>query len=195
MVTKVNDMDLRVLSLFTQGYNKEYYIREVEKILGISSRTALKTLAKLERQKILEAKTKGKIKLYSIKETIESREYFVLAEQYKKIFFLEKNQLVKEVIEKIEEFTKGIVIIFGSYAKGSAKQESDLDVFIVGKYEEKKIRTIGKTYGIDINIKSYPRKIFEKKRETDIFLKEIQQYHVLIKGIEEFVWGAKQWIK
>ncbi len=51
MITKVNDIDLKVLTLFTEGYNKEYYIREVEKLLKISSRTALVTLDKLEKKR------------------------------------------------------------------------------------------------------------------------------------------------
>ena len=92
MVTKVNDTDLKILSLFTKGYNKEYYIREVEKLLNVSSRTALVTLAKLEKKGILEMKAKGKIKIYSIKKSTLSREFFLLTEQYKRIQFLEKTR-------------------------------------------------------------------------------------------------------
>ena len=85
MFTKLNDVDLQVLSLFTRGYNTEYYIREVEKLLGVSSRTALLTLAKLEKNIILKSKFRGKTKIYSINKSILSREYFILTEQYKKI--------------------------------------------------------------------------------------------------------------
>ena len=103
MITKVNDMDLRILSLFTQSYHREYYIREVEKLLKVSSRKALVTLARLEKKGLLESKTQGKIKTYSIRKTGLAREYFVLTEQYKKIQFLEKDHVVKEVLEKTEE--------------------------------------------------------------------------------------------
>ncbi|MCK4550925.1 MAG: hypothetical protein KAT91_03145, partial [Candidatus Aenigmarchaeota archaeon] len=118
MFTKINDMDLKVLSLFTKGYDCEYYIREVEKLSSVSSRTALVTLAKLEKRGILESKTKGNVKIYTIKKSSMSRDFFVLVEQYKKIKFLEKNQLVKEVLEKSDKFLDGIVVVFGSYAKG-----------------------------------------------------------------------------
>ncbi|MDK2907922.1 MAG: uncharacterized protein PWQ87_380 [Candidatus Woesearchaeota archaeon] len=195
MITKVNDVDLRILSLFTKSYNKEYYIREVEKLLGISSRTALVTLAKLEKKGILESKIRGKIKTYSIKKSGLSREYFVLTEQYKKIQFLEKNQLIKEVLEKAEDNMHGIVIVFGSYAKGIQKKDSDLDIFIVGKYDEDRIKEVGKKYGIDINIKWYPMKIFEKEINTDILLKEVIENHIIIKGVEGFVGRVAKWIK
>ena len=195
MLTKVNNTDLRILSLFTKGYEKEYYIREVEKLLEVSSRTALVTLAKLEKKGILESKTKGKIKIYTIKKSSLSREYLLLTEQYKKIQFLEKNHLVKEVLEKADEFMQGIVIIFGSYAKGIQKGDSDLDLFIVGAYDEKMIKEAGHKYGLDINIKSYPLNIFEKEIRDDILLKEVIENHILIKDAEGFVRRVIKWIK
>ncbi len=195
MITKVNDIDLKILSLFTKGPDKEYYIREVEKLLKISSRTALVTLAKLEKKGILESKIKGKIKIYSIKKSILSREFLILTEQYKRIRFLEENHLIKEILEKADEYMQGIILVFGSYAKAIQKDDSDLDLFIVGKFYEDKIKEVGKKYGINVNIKSYPMKIFKKEINNDVLLKEIVEDHVLIKGAEEFVIRIIKWIK
>ena len=195
MITKVNNIDLRVLSLFTKGYNKELYIREVGKLLGISSRTALVTLDKLEKRGILESKTRGKIKVYTIKKTGISKEYFLFTEQYKKIHFLEKNYLIKEVIEKLDDVFEGIVVLFGSYAKGIQNEDSDLDLFIVGKHKEDKIKGVGHKYGIEINIKSYPMDIFEKEIREDILLKEVVENHLLINDAEGFVRRVAKWIK
>ncbi len=195
MITKVNDVELRILSQFSKGYDKEYYIREIEKITKVSSRTALVTLAKLEKKGILESKTKGKIKIYKLKKTILSREYMILTEQYKKIRFLGKNLLIKEIIEKTEQYFKGITIIFGSYAKETQKENSDLDIFTIDKFTEDKIKEIGKTYGIEINIKSYPKKLFEKEINNDILLKEIAENHILIKNTEQYVRKIIRWIK
>lgn len=195
MIIKVNDINLRTLSLFTNGYDKEYYIREVEKLLKVSSRTALVTLAKLEKRGILESKTRGKIKMYYLKKSGLAKEFCILAEQYKKIRFLENNHLIKEVIEKIQDYLQGIVIVFGSYAKGTHKEDSDLDLFIAGTYEEDKIKEIGKKYGIDIHIKSYPIALFDKEINSDILLKEVVQNHVIIKDVEGFVGRVAKWIK
>ncbi len=195
MVTKVNDTDLKVLSLFANGYEKEYYIREVEKLLNVSSRTALVTLAKLEKRGILESKVRGKIKVYAIKKSFLSREFFLLTEQYKRIMFLEKYHLVKEVLEKADEHMQGIVLVFGSYAKGIPKDDSDLDLFIIGTFDEKKIKKVGHTYGLEINIKSYPLNIFEKEIHDDILLKEIIEHHIIINDAEGFVRRVLPWIK
>ena len=195
MTIKVNDINLRILCLFTKGYNREFYIREVERLLKISSRTALVNLDKLEKKGILESKTRGKIKLYNIKKTSISKEYFLLTEQYKKIHFLEKNHLIKEILEKLGDTLEGIVVIFGSYAKRTQKEDSDLDLFVVGKYDESKIKEIGRKYGIEINIKSYPMKIFEREINEDILLKEVIENHILIKDAEEFVKRISKWIR
>ncbi len=197
MITKVNDIDLKVLSLFTNGYNKEYYIREVEHLLSISSRTALITLAKLETIGILNSKMRGKIKLYAYNSSIIAREYSILAEQYKKIHFLECNTVIKEIIEKLEPCVNGMVVIFGSYAKGLQKKDSDLDICIAGSCDKVLIEQIGKRYGIEINIKQYPLDIFTKYlRETDdILIKEVIEHHVLINNAEAFVTDVAKWIK
>lgn len=195
MIIKVNDMDLQALGLFTKGYNKGYYIREVEKLLNVSSRTALVTLAKLEKNGLLSSTTRGKIKIYTINKSILAREFFVLTEQYKRIQFFNTNHAIKEILEKTDDSFQGIVVIFGSYAKGIQKEDSDLDLFIVGTVDQKKVIDIGNTYGIDINIKSYPLTIFEKELQDDILLKEIVENHILIKDAEEFVRKVIQWIR
>ncbi len=195
MITKVNDIVLRVLTLYTKGYNREFYIREVEKLLHISSRTALVTLDKLEKKGILKSKTRGKIKTYQINKTVLSREYFVLVEQYKKILFLEKNHLIKEIIEKLDDVLEGVALIFGSYAKGIQGENSDLDLFIVGKHDNDKIQNVGRKYGIEINIKNYPMKIFKREINKDILLKEIAENHILINNSEGFVRIVAKWIK
>lgn len=181
MYVKLNitENHLQVLSLFTNGFNKEYYIREVEKLLKISPRTAQLILENLENKGIVESKIRGKIKSYALKRGISSQMYVTFAEQYKTIAFLEKTPMIKEIIEKISPSVDGVGVIFGSYAKGTARKESDLDIFVVGKYDNKVIKKVSKTYGIEIGVKCYPVKVFEKNLTSDILLKEILKNHLL----------------
>ncbi len=195
MFINVNDNEMMALALFTKGYNRRYYIREVAKLMEVSSRTALVTLDKLEERGVLKSEKRGKIKEYSIRKSLFSREFFVLAEQYKKVKFLKENPVIMEVLEKIDGLSSGILVVFGSHAKGIAKDGSDLDLFVVGEFDEKKIRKAGKTYGIKMEIKSYPMKTLEKKMREDPLLKEIAQNHILIKNVEGFVGRAVKWTK
>jgi len=147
----------------------------------------------LKKKGILESKTKGNIKLYTLKNSSKTKDFLILTEQYKKIMFLNNFPLIREVLEKLDNELTGLIIIFGSYAKNIPKNDSDLDLFIIGKFDETKIKKIGKKYGIEINIKSYPLKIFKNELNTDILLKEIVENHILIRNIYQFVNEVKKW--
>ncbi|MCK5023573.1 MAG: nucleotidyltransferase domain-containing protein [Candidatus Aenigmarchaeota archaeon] len=183
----ITENHLRVLSLFTDGYDRGYYIREVEKLLKISPRTAQLILDDLENKGILESKTIGKIKMYELKRNSSSQRYMTFTEQYKAITFFEKNLLIKEIVEKTNKFISGMGFIFGSYAKGNANKDSDLDIFVAGKCDKEGIKKVSKTYGIEISVKCYPLKIFEKGLVNDILIKEMLKNHVVFLNAEQFV--------
>lgn len=177
MFTNINNTELKILSTFTDY--RSHYIREVQKLAKVSPRTALLNLRNLEKKGVLTSQTRGKIRLYEITRSSIAQEYLILTEQYKKIEFFENNLVIKEIFEESEELMKGIVIVFGSYAKKLQKDDSDLDVFIVGKYDEK-IENIAEKYGIEINIKNYPHLI------SDILVNEIIDNHIIVKGAERW---------
>src|SRR3989344_9293924 len=107
-----------------------------------------------------------------------SKKYLLFVEQYKLIAFMEKNLLIKEIIEKISPYIEGIGIIFGSYAKETAHKESDLDIFIAGKYNEGEVKKVSRNFGVEISVKCYPIKTFENNVNRDILLKEILKNHI-----------------
>ena len=189
MYEKVNitENSLQILSLFTDGFDRKYYIREVEKLLKISPRTAQLILEDLENKGIIESKMRGKIKLYKLKFNWLSKKYLIFVEQYKEIAFMSEKILIKEIIEKINPNISGIGLIFGSYVKGNYDKDSDLDIFVVGTYDKEKIKKISKMYGIEISVKCYPKDIFEKNINKDILLKEILKNHVIFSNTEEFI--------
>lgn len=189
MYEKINitENHMGVLSLFTNGFDKEYYIREVQKMLVISPRTSQLILDDLENKGILESKIKGKIRSYKLKRNSLSQRYIIFAEQYKTIAFLEKKLFVKEIIEKISPFIDGIGLIFGSYAKGTANKDSDLDIFVVGSYNNKEVNKISKIYGIDISVKCYSLKIFEKNFNKDALIREVLKNHIIFLNTEQFI--------
>jgi len=184
---RITENTLQVLALFTDEFSSEYYIREVKKLLKISPRTAQLILEDLENKGVIESKTKGKIKAYKIKLSEHTKRYLVFVEQYKTIAFLEKDLMIKEIVEKITPNIKGIGIIFGSYVKGIEKKGSDLDIFVVGNYDKEEIKRISKNLGIDISVKCYPIKIFEKNINKDILLKEILKNHIVFVNAEQFI--------
>ena len=183
----ITENHLKILSLFSSGYNKSLYIREVNRMLEISPRTAQLILNDLETKGILESIIRGKIKTYILRKNQTSKYYLTLAEAYKTTLFIENNPLTKEVIERILPLISGIGLIFGSYAKGDQRDGSDLDIFLVGHTDTKKIRDISKTYGLDINLVVYPLEKYKSVIDKDILLKEILENHIAISNIDGFV--------
>lgn len=183
----ITENHLKVLDLFTRGFEKDYYIREVKRILKISPRTSQLILDELEKKGVLTSQVKGKIRIYRLQNTSTAKDYITLTEQYKKTTFLESDSLMKELSSKIAESAEGIVSIFGSYAKKKQKEGSDVDVFVAGKYEDNKIRKVSKLYGIEISVKNYPLKTFKEKYKSDILIREVLENHIILSGLEEFI--------
>jgi predicted nucleotidyltransferase len=183
----ITENHLQVLSLFTRGFTRDYYIREVQKILGISPRTAQLILYDLEKKAVLESATKGKIRTYRIKKTDTARQYLIFAEQYKAMTFLKKRPVIKEIVDKISPFIDGIGIIFGSYAKGLEKKGSDLDIFVAGTCNSEEIKKVSELYGVRVSVKKYPPEIFKKSIRNDALVKEVLDSHVAFLNAEQFI--------
>ncbi len=181
----LSENQLRILDLFTRGFDKEHYVREVGVLLKIGPRTAQLNLENLEKLGVLESVTKGKIKNYKLRNNSIAKEYLKLTEIFKNIRFLEKDDKIREIIIKISPFVKGIGILFGSFAKGTQKDDSDLDVFVIGEYNRKEIDKISELYNIKISVKNYSKELFLK--ESDFLIKEILNNHIVFQNVEEFI--------
>ena len=156
----------------------------------INQKTVSNWLKKLEGQTILKSKIQGKNKLYflNLDNFAMVRDFVLAAEHLKTLQYYKKNPVIKEICEKISVFILGSGIIFGSYAKGINKKGSDLDILVIGKADEKRIKNISNRYNIDINLKIYPG------LEKDLLINEVIKDHIIIKGTEDFVRGSLKWM-
>ena len=183
----ITENHLNVLSLFAKGFNKEYYIREIQRILKISPRTAQLILDSLEQKSILKSNLRGKIKNYSLEQNFIAKKYLLLTETHKEIIFLENNSIIKEIISQIIPHINGIALIFGSQVKNIQKKNSDIDLFVIGKCNQEEIEDIAETYNLEIDIKNYTKKEFSKNIHQDYLIKEVLENHIIIKNKEEFL--------
>ncbi len=178
---------LQVLTVFTNGYTGEFHIREIAKLKEMNVRTVQLILENLESKGVTESKTRGKIKSYKLQGNDITKMYMTFTEQYKAISYLEENLLIKEIIEKISPHIQGLGLIFGSYANHTNKENSDLDIFVAGECDIKEISRISKIYGIDISIKCYPMKTFDKKIQKDVLIKKVLKNHIVFKNTEMLI--------
>ena len=83
---------------------------------------------------------------------------------------------------------QGTLILFGSYAKGYATKESDVDLFIIGKADPSLFKKIGKRHNLTVNLKTASTTAFEKGMRTgDTLVKEVVKDHILLYNKDSFI--------
>jgi predicted nucleotidyltransferase len=183
----INENDLLVLALFSNGYDREYYIREICTYLPISHGTAQTILVRFEQKRVLASSQRGKTRLFRLKSGEISIQYLVLAEIYKKIRFMEEKPYISEIMNKVSSFSEGTVLLFGSYAKGTDTEGSDIDIFVAGTVNEREVSKIGRMYDVEVNTVAYPGTAFAVPYRSDPLVLEVKKNHIVWKNTESFV--------
>ncbi|MCX6710264.1 MAG: nucleotidyltransferase domain-containing protein [Candidatus Woesearchaeota archaeon] len=140
--------------------------------------TAMRTMKHLEEENVVDFKLEGKNKKYSLKETPEAKSYLIMAEHYKFIKLMQNAKMRKIAKELIEQTAGELIVIFGSYAKGTETSESDIDVYLETQNRElkEKLSEISEKLSIKIG----------KLDKENLLVKEIIKNHVIIQNAERF---------
>lgn len=176
MVQNKNNIELEIILSLIR--NKSH-LREIARNIGESHSTVLRKINELARENVIDYKPEGKNKVFYIKNNLKAKNYVYSAEIYKLNKLLRKYPELSVMFEEIKEnFPKGMVILFGSYAKGNPKSNSDIDVYL--ETNDSKIKN---------KIKELNSKLSIKIGEFDInslLIREIIKNHIIVRGIEEF---------
>ena len=176
MVQKRNNLEMDIIELLLKADN---HVRGIAKKLNESHSTILRKLDNLKKENVLDSRKEGKNKIFHLKNNLVSRTYILQAELHKLTKLLRHNPELGIIFEEIlKRSDDKLMVLFGSYAKGLAKKESDIDIYI-----ETKSRNVKKT------IEEIHSKINVKIGAFDTkspLIKEIIKDHVIIRGIEVF---------
>ena len=164
-----------VLNLMKQ----DNHIRGLAKDLNTNQTTIARKVQELADQNILDFRLEGKNKVYFIKKTLESSEYIKIIEHNKLLEAIKKYPKLRLIIEKIQENKKmKLAIIFGSYAKGNADKDSDIDLYVQTQSKDTKISLEQGDSKLSIKIGKFDK-------ETTL-AKEIIKNHIIIKGVDAY---------
>jgi len=169
------DYKLEVLLALLKEQN---HVRGIAKLLNVNHMLVSRKIKEPLSYNVVDYRQEGKNKVYFIKKTIESRAYVFMAEHYKLVQLIYKYPDLRRCIDKIQKDKRiKLAILFGSFAKGLAKKQSDIDVFIESKGDIKRDLAL-----IDsrLSIKT------GKYDKSNTMIKEIEKNHVVLKGIEVF---------
>jgi len=178
--TRVKNIELEIILSLIRG---EGHVREIARTINEPHSTVIRKLSLLMQDNAIDYKQEGKNKVFFIKKTLQGKHYVFSAERYKFIKLLRKYPELSVILEDILKLINELIILFGSYAKFSAKEDSDIDIYI--KTEDQKIRHKIKELHSKVNIKT------GKFDANSLLIKEIIKNHIIIKGIEEFYERSK----
>ena len=154
---------------------QEMHGREIAKELKTSLTRIQSILTELRKINVLDYKIIGKNHIYFIKKNLIAKSLVLNAENYKLVKVLMKNPELEPIFQDITQKSKvNIILLFGSYAKGNAKKDSDIDIYI---------DTINPKIKEDNHLVSIKTGKFNPE---DLLIKEIIKDHIIIKGGEEY---------
>lgn len=108
---------------------------------------------------------------------------------------LDIEKLKSEIVERLKPLDPEKIILFGSYANGSATEDSDIDLFLIKDIEKEKMRDfkfkakkalrsfqLRHKIGLDLFVDSKERMEFRIKEVKDQFYDEIVENGVVLYG-------------
>lgn len=188
-------VELRILELLFEDLVSGRSILEISKKLKISYSLTYNTVKNLLKNEIIISEKKGNASIIEIN-LKDVRKEHIYAELSRRDKILEKYYKIKGLFEKLPKLKQihFICILFGSYAKGNPKQDSDIDLLFIipeeydyGKFDTN-IRTVLSAHHLDINMT--PEKgLFEMWNTVKRFNvgNELLKGHIVLKGVEGFL--------
>lgn len=176
MVQKRDSMDLEIILVLLKNEN---YLRSIAKQLNASYSTVSRVLNMMYKENIIDFKKEGKNKVFFIRKNLQAKNYVFNAERYKLIRLIKQYPELSIIIDSIlKNCEERLIVLFGSYAKGTAKKDSDIDVYI--ETENRKIKD---------KVESLHSKIKAKVGPFDLdsmLIKEIIKNHIILRSVEDF---------
>jgi len=173
---------LNLLAFFFAHADENYYVRELASLIDEDAGNMSRELRRLEEEGVCRSARKGRIKFYSLNKD------YPLYSDLKSILF--KTAGAEGTLKKLVQAHKEVEIafIYGSFAKGSEKKMSDIDLTIVGKLNRDRfvgeLRKLEAKLDREINFNHYTKDEFDKERKkAGSFLKlTLHGKIILLKG-------------
>lgn len=197
MMKNLSEAEDAVLNcFFPEG--KEMTIKQLRERAGYSYERIYTSLKGLVKKKIIFEKEIGRTLVYAIdfNETIYSKLAFYHYLADKIINFRNKHLIIYKALRELEEGDLKMILVFGSYSKGTETRNSDIDLMIVSDNKAemtKSIRGLKYKYGLNISPVFISASEFPKiKQENPELWEDIKQNAIIFKGSEQFYYWTYQ---
>jgi predicted nucleotidyltransferase len=174
-----------ILEMFFRKPGREYYQRELERVLGIPIGNVRRELLKLESAGLLNSRTLGNLRLFSV--NIK----YPLYKQCRDIVL--RTVGIAGTLARTLASLRGVrfAFIFGSVAEGTDRADSDIDLLVVGtvgsRLLHEKLSILQDKLGREINVVLFSESELKKRiSEKDHFVTSVlASTRVFIRGTDD----------
>lgn len=173
---------VKLMTLFLMNPDKELHVREIVRLIDENVNAARRELTNLEDIGLLRSSRKGNLKQYAVNKSMPLYEELTA-------MILKTEGVAKILKEHIADLGSiRLAFIYGSFAHKTAQLTSDIDVFIVGSLDEKKLilclHDLEKQLSREINYVLFtPEEFNERKKKKDPFVSNVlREPKVIILG-------------
>lgn len=136
----------KLLKIFLFNPTEEFRLRELSRLSKISPPSVMDYLKKLEKEELIKSYRKREIPFY--KAEIDNEKF----REYKKISILFEINNSGLIDFLWDELSPKAIVLYGSCAKGESTENSDLDLFFIGKEKNINLDKYEKNLGIKIHL-------------------------------------------
>jgi predicted nucleotidyltransferase len=185
----MNSNNKKVISFFLENKGRKATIREISIATRLNYRIAYESVLDLLSKGILQEERIGRSRVCEFTNKLDPEVFAVEFARKEKIL---KNSKVKLINSRLQDVDSAFwtLLLFGSYAKGSQKKGSDIDLCLI--YDNvkvsKKVEEILKLLPYDIHLLIFTQIEFVnmlESRKMNVGL-EIRNANIILKGIENY---------
>ena len=181
------DNKYKIINHLGKNQNRNYTMHELSKELNIPYASFYRTIESMKDLLIIEEIGKSKVIILNKQNPIIKSHLIISSDEERKEY-LQKYPIINKIYQELD--TKDIVILFGSYAKRTQTEKSDIDLMIINKGGKKTISF--SKYETLFRIKINP--IFITKKEFKLMLKDKEENvgkqalysHIILNNPEAF---------
>jgi DNA-binding Lrp family transcriptional regulator len=184
----INQTTLNILGLYRNDYGTSLHLREIARAVHVDPKSVATQLKRLEKNNVIAGIQKGRNKEYSLNLGNYLTPYhMVLAEAFASIQYLDRNFEIKKLVSETGDSMGNAAILFGSFAKGTMTDESDIDILILAdkKPNRSAFQAAGELINREVSVKfATEEQVLKGLSEGDPLMREIMANHVILKGID-----------
>ncbi len=167
---------VKLLSLLLFSQNDEYHLREIANIIKADPTHISKELDNLRKLNLVKKTKKANLSIYTINKDS------IIIDELKRIFI--KTDYLGKFIEKPLKGKAKYAIIYGSFAKGTETESSDVDLLVVSEMREDElieiIQLLERKLEREINYILWNEKTFNQRTKGHHLLRTIKKNKIIM---------------